>query len=84
MVANSTKYNKLVASMSNLMHCFSAIAGSIREKAKMGPRNEILVKYVFDLRGTVGGKKLFTSIDYYIHETINIAETRCITFGMKY
>ena len=50
----------------------------------MGPLNEILVKYVFDLRVSVGGKKLFTLIVYYIHETINIAETRCITFGMKY
>ena len=27
--------NKLVANMSNLMHCFAAIAGSIREKTKM-------------------------------------------------
>ena len=28
--------NKLVASMSSLMHCFAAIAGSIREKCKNG------------------------------------------------
>ena len=27
--------NKLVGSMSSLMHCFAAIAGSIREKTKM-------------------------------------------------
>ena len=30
-----SRYNKLVASMSSLMHCFAAIAGSIREKTKM-------------------------------------------------
>ena len=34
-VANYSKYNKLVASMSSLMYCFAAIAGSIGEKIKM-------------------------------------------------
>ena len=55
-VANCKKYNKLVASMSSLMHCFPAIAGSIREKIKMDmtrpPLKDILVKYVFELRRT--------------------------------
>jgi len=44
---------KLVASMSSLMKCFSAIAGSIREKTKMDitrpPLMDILMKYVFVL-----------------------------------
>ena len=50
--------NNLVARMSSLMHCFAAIAGSIREKTKMDitspppPLMDILVKYVFELRRT--------------------------------
>ena len=46
--------NKLVASMSSVMHCFAAIAGIIREKTNMDitkpppPLMDILVKYVFE------------------------------------
>ena len=55
------KNNKLVTSMSSLMHCFSAISGSIREKTKMdinGYHSD--VKYVFELWRTcptTGGEK---------------------------
>ena len=49
------KYNKLVANnMSSLMHCFAAIAGSIRGE-KNGyykpppPSKDILVKFIFEL-----------------------------------
>ena len=55
--------NKLVASISSLMQCFAAIAGSIREKQKWilqcPPLMDILVKYVFELRRTTGGKKFY-------------------------
>ena len=53
--------------MSSLMHCFSAISGSIREKTKMdinGYHSD--VKYVFELRRTYPnywhGGESFTSI----------------------
>ena len=49
--------NKLVASMSSLMHGFAVIAGSIREKTikditRPSPLNGHVMKYVFELRRT--------------------------------
>ena len=50
--------DKLGASISSLMQCFAAIAGSIREKTKMDitrpppPLTDILEKYVFEFRRT--------------------------------
>ena len=44
------KYNKLVASMSSLMYCFAAIAGSIREKNKKGYYKASLNGYLGEIR----------------------------------
>jgi len=45
-----------LACMPSLIQCFAAIAGCIREKAKIDitrpPLTDILVKYVFELRRT--------------------------------
>ena len=52
-----------ILSISSLMYCFAAIAGSIREKTKWilqgPPLMDILVKYVFQLRRNTGGGKKF-------------------------
>ena len=42
--------NKLVASMSSLMHCFAAIAGSIREKTKMDKTRPPINGYLCEIR----------------------------------
>ena len=54
---NVQSINKLIASMSSVIHCFAAIAGSMREKTKMditcpSPLMDILVQYVFEFRRT--------------------------------
>ena len=42
--------NKLVANMSSLMHCFAAIAGSIREKIKRYYKAPPLNGYLSEIR----------------------------------
>ena len=57
--------NKLVGSMSSLMHCFAVIAGSIREKTKMDitrlPLNGYLSEIRFEFRNVLSnaGKKFY-------------------------
>jgi len=50
---------KLVASMSSLMKCFSAIAGSIREKNKNGYYKAPLNGYLNEMRFCATGGKRF-------------------------
>ena len=48
--ANCTKHNKLVASMLSLIHCFAAIAGSVREKTETDITRPTLNGYLSEIR----------------------------------
>ena len=70
--------------MSSLMHCFAAIAGSIREKTKMGntrptvpptPLLTEIVKYVFVLMGTCSNYCWKKVLPAYCHFNLMVTIT---------
>ena len=67
--------------MSSLIHCFAAIAEELDKKQKFisqipPPLTDILVKYVFELRISTTGGKMFYQHTVTLQKGFNVQERR--------